>query len=79
MIFNSVSSKIDEVLSIKPSANVFAFGDFNKDHEDWLPYSGGTDRPRQTSAMAFPPLRNSDHVVISGSIDFAINSKVQAG
>ena len=27
------------------------------------------------SAMAFPPLGNSDHVVVSNSIDFAINSK----
>ena len=25
--------------------------------------------------MAFPPLRNSDHVVFSDSIDFPINSK----
>ena len=25
--------------------------------------------------MAFPPLRNSDHVVVSVSIDFPINSK----
>ena len=27
------------------------------------------------STMAFPPLGNSDHVVVSGSIDFPINSK----
>ena len=27
------------------------------------------------SAMAFPPLGNSDHVVVSVSIDFSINSK----
>ena len=27
------------------------------------------------SAMAFPPLGNSDHVVVSVSIDFPINSK----
>ena len=33
-----------EVLSIKPSANVFVFGDFNIHHEDWLTYSGGTTR-----------------------------------
>ena len=35
---------MDEVLSIKPSANVFVFGDFNIHHEDWLAYSGGTSR-----------------------------------
>ena len=28
-VFYSVSSKIDEVLSINPSVNVFVFGDFN--------------------------------------------------
>ena len=27
------------------------------------------------STMAFPPLGNSDHVVVSVSIDFPINSK----
>ena len=30
------------------------------------------------STMAFPPLGNSDHVVISLSIDFPINSKQDA-
>ena len=39
-----VSSKIDEVLSIKSYANVFVFGDLNVHHKDWLPYSSGTDR-----------------------------------
>ena len=37
--------KIDEVLSITLSANVFTFGDFNFHQKDWLVYSGGTDRP----------------------------------
>ena len=37
-------SKIDQVLSINPSANVFVFADFNVHHKDWLTYSGGTDR-----------------------------------
>ena len=45
MVFDSISSNIDEVLSINPSANVFVFGDFNIDHKHWLTYSGGTDRP----------------------------------
>ena len=45
MVFDSVSSNIDEILSINPSANVFFFGDFNVHHKDELNYSGGTDRP----------------------------------
>ena len=44
-LFDSISSNIDEVLLINPSANVFVFGDFNVHHKDWLTYSGGTDRP----------------------------------
>ena len=50
--FESISSNIDEVLSINPSAkpidqpiHVFVFGDFNVHHKDWVTYSGGTDRP----------------------------------
>ena len=42
-VFDSISSNIDEVLSINPSANVFVFRDFNVHHKDWLTYSGGTD------------------------------------
>ena len=103
--FNSISYNIDEVFSINPSA-VFAFGDFNVHHKDWLTFSGGTDRPGElcynfsisndliqmvnfpiripdcdshspalldllissdasiSSTMAFPPLGNSDHVVV---------------
>ena len=44
-IFDSISSNIDQVLLINPSANVFVFGDFTVQHKDWLTYSGGTDRP----------------------------------
>ena len=44
-VFDSISSNIDEVLSINPSANVLFFGDFNVHHNDWLTYSGGTDQP----------------------------------
>ena len=36
MVFDSISSNIDEILSIDPSANVFVFGDFNTHHKDWL-------------------------------------------
>ena len=112
LVFDSVSSNIDEVLSINPSPNVFVFGDFNVHDKDCLTYSGGTDRPGELSysfsisndltqmvnfptripgcdshspalldlflssdtsvcsAMAFPPLENCDHVVVSVSIDF---------
>ena len=102
-IFDSISSNIDEVLSINPPANVFVFGDFNVHHKDWLTYSGGTVRLGELcynlsndlteivnfplldlflssdasicSTMAFPALGNSDHVFVSVSIDFPINSK----
>ena len=33
-VFDSISSNIDEVLSINPSANVSVFGDFNIHHKD---------------------------------------------
>ena len=45
MVFHSILSNIDEILSINQSAKVFAFGDFNVHHKDCLTYSGGTDRP----------------------------------
>ena len=44
-VFDSISSNVDEVLSINSSANVFVFGDFNVHHKDSVTYSGGTDRP----------------------------------
>ena len=119
-VFDSVSSNIDELLSINPSANVFVFGDFNVHDKDWLTYSGGTDQPGEIcynfsitndltqmvnfptripgcdshnpslfdlfltsdanicSKMAFPPLRNSDHVVVSVSIDISTSSQRDA-
>ena len=39
-LFDSISSKINEILSINPSASMFAFGDFNVHYKDWLTYSG---------------------------------------
>ena len=117
-VFDSISSNIDEVLSINPSAKVF--GDFNVYHKDWLTYCGGTDGPGELcyhfsisngltqivnfptripdfdshspallnlflssdasscSTMVFPPLRNSDHVVVSVSLDFPTNSQQDA-
>ena len=47
MVFYSISSNIDEVLSINPSSNAFVFGDFNVHHKDWLTYSVGTVRPAE--------------------------------
>ena len=44
-MFDSISSNIDEVFSINPSANIFVFGDFKIHHKDWLTYSVGTDQP----------------------------------
>ena len=44
MVLDSISSNIDEVLSVNPSGNVFAFQDFNVHHKNWPSYSGGTDR-----------------------------------
>ena len=43
--FDSISSNIDEVLFINPSANFFVFGDLTIYHQDWLTYFGGTDTP----------------------------------
>ena len=45
MVFDFISSNIDEVLSINPSANIFVFGNFNVHHKDWLTYSGVTGGP----------------------------------
>ena len=45
LVFDSISSNVDEALSTNPSANVFVIGDLNVHHKDWLTYSGGTDRP----------------------------------
>ena len=116
-IFDAISSNIDDVLSVNPSANVFVFRDFNGHHKDSLTYSGGTDRPGERnynfsisndltqmvnvitqvpdcdshcsafldlshssdasicSTMAFPPLKNCGHVIVSVSIDFRTNYK----
>ena len=44
MVFDSASSHIDEVLTINPYVNVFAFECFNVYQKDWLTYSRGTDK-----------------------------------
>ena len=43
MVFDAISSNIDEFLSINLPAHVFVFGDIH--HKDWITYSGETDRP----------------------------------
>ena len=43
IVFDSISSNIDDFLSINPSADLFVFGDFNVHYKDWLTHSGGTD------------------------------------
>ena len=43
-VFDSISSNIDKVLSINPSADMLVFGDFNVWHKNWLTFSGGNDR-----------------------------------
>ena len=45
-VFDSISSNIDEVLSINPSRSTdeVLLINFNVHHKDWLTYSGGTDR-----------------------------------
>ena len=44
MVFYSISSNKDEVLSIKPCTYVLIFGVFNIHHTDWLTCSGGADQ-----------------------------------
>ena len=44
-VFDSISSNIDEVLSINLSAVFLSLETFNIHHKDWLTYSGGTDQP----------------------------------
>ena len=44
-VFDSISSNIDQVLSMNPSANVFVFWELNLHRKDWLTYSDRTDRP----------------------------------
>ena len=47
-VFDAIPSTIlSEVLSGKPSANVFVLGDFKICHKDSLTYSDGTDRPKE--------------------------------
>ena len=44
-LFGSISSNIDQILLINPSADVVGFGDFNVCHKDCLTYFGRTYGP----------------------------------
>ena len=71
-VFDSISSNIDQVLSINSSVNVYVFGNFNAHHKDWLTYSGETYWPGElcynfsisndlTQMVNFPtPIPNCD-------------------
>ena len=94
MVFYFISSNIDEVLSINPSANAFVFGDLNIHHKDWLNFPTRvpdcdshspalldlflSSDASICSTIAFPPLGNSNHVVVIVSIDFPSNSQRDA-
>ena len=88
-VFDSISSNIDEVLWMNPSASVFVFGNFNLHHKDWLTYSGEADRPGEpcynfsisndlTQILNFPtriPVRDIQIVLGQLSLDFVNFSK----
>ena len=57
MVLHSISSNIDEALSVDPS-NVFVFGGFH--HKDWLTYSGGTDRSGELCYNFFSVIISND-------------------
>ena len=98
-VFDSISSNIDEVLSVNTSADAFVFGDFNAlmsivrisndltqmvnfptlipdcdSHSPALLDLFLSSDASIFSSMASPPLENSDHVVVSVSIEFSSNS-----
>ena len=45
IVSDTVSTSIDNALSVHPYTKIFACGDFSVHHKDWLTYSGVTDRP----------------------------------
>ena len=71
-VFYALSSAIDEVQLINPSASVFVL-DFDIHQKYWLVYSGGTDRPGKLCYNFKLPFW-SCHVV-SVFIDFPANPK----
>ena len=57
IVLHSISSNIDEALSVDPS-NVFVFVGFH--HKDWLTYSGGTDRSGELCYNFFSVIISND-------------------
>ena len=96
MVFDFISSNIDEVLSTNPSANVFVFDDFSVSNDlaqivnfptripDCDSYTAAlsylfiSSNSSICSTMVFHPLGTFDHVGVSISIYFPINSKQDA-
>ena len=81
-VFDSISSNIDEVLSINPSnAQIVDFPTRIPDCDSHSPALLNlflSSDASICSTMTFPPLGNSDHVVVSVSIDFPSNSQRDA-
>ena len=85
MVFNTFSSNIDEVLLINPSAvnpstftQMVDFPTWIRDCDSHSPALLDlfiSSDASICSTMAFPPLKNSNYVVASVSIDFPINLK----
>ena len=94
MVFDTIWSNLDKVLSINPSVNVFFFGDLNDLTQIanfciWFPDCHShshalfdlflfSDASSICSTMTFPPLGNSDHVIVSVSTAFPSNSNWEA-
>ena len=86
MVFDSISSNRDEVLSINPSADAFVFGDFNAHHKEWVTYSGANDRPGElcynsavisndlTQVVNFPSRTQHSHSHSPGLLDLFLSS-----
>ena len=81
-VFDSISSNIDEVLSINPSnAQTVNFPTRIPDCDSHSPALLNlflSSDASICSLMTFRPLGNSDHVVVSVSIDFPSNSQRDA-
>ena len=56
--FDAISSNINGVLSVNPSAKMFVFGYFNIHHKDCLTYSGRTEWP---GALCYNFSISNDH------------------
>ena len=62
MVLDAISYNINEVFLINSSANVFVFENCNVHLNDWLTFSGRTDRPGEL-CYNFSILNNLIHMV----------------